>query len=108
MTAAVGAFLAASSAQITITPPMAEFDLQKVHPKEATCADRSPTDEIVVCAPKNMNIWISEADKARFGPKPHRGEFTGPLNTETRLHIAPSQNPMVVTPAAVATFKLHF
>ena len=108
MAAAVAAFFAGSSAQTAVTPKMAEFDLEKVHHKEATCVDRSSTDEIIVCAPKNMNIWISEADKARFAPKPLRGEFAGPLNAETKLHVVPSQNPMVVTPTAVVTLKWHF
>lgn len=106
--ATVAAILAASSGQTIVTPQMAEFDLEKVHHKEATCADRSASDDIIVCAPKNMNIWISEADKARFSPKPLRGEFAGPLNAETKLHVVPSQNPMVATPAAVVTLKWHF
>lgn len=108
MAAAVAAFFAASGAQTTITPRMAEFDLEKVRHKEATCADRSPADEIIVCAPKNMSIWISDADKAKFAPKPLRGEFTGPLNAKTKLHVIQSQNPAVVTPAAVVTLKWRF
>jgi hypothetical protein len=55
-----------------------------------------------------MNIWISEADKASFAPKPLRREFVGPLNAETTLHIIQSPNPMAVTPAAVVSFKWHF
>ena len=106
--AAMAVFFAASDGQTAVTPPMAEFDLEKVHRKEATCADRSPSDEIIVCAPKNMNIWISDADKAKFAPKPLRGEFTGPLNAETKIHIIQSQNPAVVTPAAAVTFKWRF
>ena len=43
--AAVAALFAASGAQTTITPRMVEFDLENVHHKEATCADRSPADE---------------------------------------------------------------
>lgn len=75
--AAVTVFFAASSGQTTITPKMTEFDLEKVHHKVSTCADRSPLDEIIVCAPKNMNIWISEADKARYAPKTNgRAETT--------------------------------
>jgi hypothetical protein len=106
--AVVAASFAASSSQTTITPKMTEFDLQKAHHRDATCADRSPSDEIIVCAPKNMNIWISDADKASFVPKPLRREFVGPLNSETTLHIIQSPNPMAVTPAAVVTFKWHF
>ena len=106
--AVVTAFFAASSGQTTITPKMTEFDLEKVHHKEATCADRGSSDEIIVCAPKNMNIWISAADQAKFAPKPLRGEFTGPLNAETKLHVIQSQNPAIVTPAAVVTLKWRF
>lgn len=106
--AIVTAFFAASGAQTTITPQMAEFDLEKVHHKEKTCPDRSPADEIIVCAPKNMNIWISDADKAKFATKPLSGEFAGPLNAETKLHVIKSQNPAVVTPAAAVTLKWRF
>jgi hypothetical protein len=106
--AVVAAFFAASSGQTTITPKMAEFDLERVHNKDATCADRSPSDEVIVCAPKNMNIWISDADKAKFAPKPLRTEFVGPLNAETTLHVIQSPNPMAVTPAVVVMFKWHF
>lgn len=104
----VAAFFAESSGQTIVTPRMAEFDLKKISRKEATCADRSPSDDIIVCAPKNNNIWISDADKARFASKPLRGEFTGPLNAETKLHVTQSQNPMIATPAAVATLKWRF
>ncbi len=38
----VTAFFAASSGQTAITPKMAEFDLEKVHHKDANCADRNP------------------------------------------------------------------
>lgn len=108
MAAVVAALFEASSGQTTITPKMAEFDLEKVHHKDATCADRSQSDDIIVCAPKNMNIWVSDADKASFAPKPLRREFVGPLNAETTLHIIQSPNPMAVTPAAVVRFKWHF
>ena len=108
MATVVAAFFAASGAQATITPRMADFDLEKVQHKEATCADRSPADDIIVCAPKNMNIWISDALKAKFVPKPLRGEFTGPLNAETKLHVIQSQNPAAVTPAAAVTLKWRF
>jgi hypothetical protein len=106
--AIVTAFFAASSGQTAITPKMAEFDLEKVHHKDATCADRSPSDEVIVCAPKNMNIWISPADKARYAPKPLRGEFTGPLNAETKLHVIQGTSPIAVAPAAAVTFKWKF
>ena len=106
--AAVTAFFAASSGQTTITPKMIEFDLEKVHHKDSTCADRSPLDEIIVCAPKNMNIWISPADEARYAPKPLRGEFTGPLNSETKVHIIQGPSQIVVAPAAAVTFKWRF
>lgn len=106
--AVMAAFFAVSSGQTTITPELTEFDLEKVHHKEASCADRSPSDEIIVCAPKNMSIWISDADKAKFAPKPLRGQFTGPLNAETKLHVIQSQNPAVITPAATVTLKWRF
>lgn len=106
--AVVAAFFAASSGQTTITPKMTEFDLEKVHHKDATCADRSPSDEIIVCAPKNMNIWISPADKARYAAKPIRGEFTGPLNAETKIHVIQSPSPIAISPAAAVTLKWMF
>ena len=106
--AALASVLAASAEQTIVTPKMTEFDLENVHRKKATCADRGSSDDIIVCAPKNMNIWISDADKAKFTPKPLRGEFTGPLNAETKLHVIQSQNPAVVTPAAVVTLKWRF
>ncbi|RXD04762.1 hypothetical protein EQZ23_06255 [Sphingomonas sp. UV9] len=106
--ATVAAFFVSSDGQTTVTPRMAEFDLETVHTKEATCADRSTSDEIIVCAPKNMNIWISDEDKANYAPRPLRGEFAGPLNAETKLHVTQSRNPMVATPAAVATLKWRF
>lgn len=106
--ATIAVFFSASDGQTTVTPRMAEFDLEKVHHKEATCADRSPSDDIIVCAPKNMNIWISDADKAKFVTKPLRGEFTGPLNAETKLHVIQSKNPAVVSPAAAVSLKWRF
>ena len=108
MAAVVAALFAASSGQTTITPKMTDFNLEKVHHKNATCSDRSQSDEVIVCAPKNMNIWVSDADKASFTPKPFRREFVGPLNAETTLDIIQSPNPMAVTPAAVVRFKWHF
>lgn len=104
----VTAFFAASSGQTVITPNITEFDLEKVRHKDATCVDRSPSDDIIVCAPKNMNIWISPADEARYAPKPLRGEFTGPLNSETKVHVIQGPSPIVVTPAAAVTFKWRF
>ena len=106
--AVLAAVLAASGEQTIVTPKMTEFDLENVHRKKATCADRGSSDDIIVCAPKNMNIWIPAADKAKFTPKPLRGEFTGPLDAETTVHVIPSQNPMAVAPAAAVTLKWRF
>lgn len=106
--AVVTASFAALSGQTVITPKMTDFDLEKVHHKDATCVERSPSEEIIVCAPKNMNIWISPADKARYAPKPLRGEFTGPLNAETKVHVIQGSSPIAVAPAAAVTFKWRF
>lgn len=86
--------------------PNITFDLGKVPVHEATCADRNPSDDVVVCAPKNMNFWIP--DVGRFAAKPVRAEFTGPLNAETAIHVIKQETPRGTSPAAAVTMKWHF
>lgn len=98
--------LAASTKSTVLTPPLQNFDLAKLRPRVATCTDRSQSDEIIVCAPKGMDLWI--ADAGRFAEKPIRAAFTGPLNAESSVHVVQHGSPIGVAPAAAVTFKWHF
>ncbi len=97
------AFLAASSGSTIVTPTLFNFDLAKVRPPEPTCIDRGQSDEIIVCAPKGMDIWIS--DLSRFAARPIRAEFTGPLNAEWTVHVIQHGSPIGVAPAAAVKLK---
>ena len=99
-------FLAASPGPTIITPTLVNFDLSKVRPREPSCIDRGQSDEIIVCAPKGMDIWI--ADLGRFAARPIRGKFTGPLNAESTVHVIQHGSPIGVAPAAAVTLKWHF
>ncbi|MEG8017176.1 hypothetical protein [Sphingomonas sp. LR55] len=98
--------IAASAGSHTVVPLALEFDLAKVRPKEVTCADRTGSDDVVVCAPKGMDIWLG--DVRGFVAKPVRAEFTGPLKAETTLHAIQQTSPVATTPAAAVTFKWRF
>ena len=98
--------LAASTKSMVVTPSPLDFDLAKLRPRVATCTDRSQSDEIIVCAPKGMDLWI--ADAGRFAEKPIRAAFTGPLNAESSVHVIQHGSPIGVAPAAAVTFKWHF
>ncbi|MEG3172199.1 hypothetical protein U1708_08230 [Sphingomonas sp. ZB1N12] len=100
------AFFAASPSSTIVTPTLVNFDLAKVRPREPTCIDRGQSDEIIVCAPKGMDIWIS--DTGRFAARPIRAEFTGPLNAESTVHVIQHGSPIGVAPAAAVTLKWHF
>lgn len=88
------------------TPVLGDFDLGKVRPKEATCRDRGQSDEIIVCAPKGMDIWLG--DVRGFAARPVKAEFTGPLNAETSVHVIQGTSPVASTPAAAVTLKWRF
>lgn len=102
----IAAIVAASTSSTITTPTLADFDLAKVRPREPTCADRGQTDEIIVCAPKGMDFWIS--DSGRFAARPIRAEFSGPLNAESTVHVIQHGSPIGVAPAAAVTFKWRF
>lgn len=108
ITTIVAVFFAASSDQTISKSELLDFDLKKVKRKKPTCADRGSSDDVVVCASKNMSVWISAANQLKFAAKPIRGKFVGPLNAETTIHVAKSANPMAAAPAAVATLKWQF
>jgi len=97
---------AGSGGSLIVTPRMAEFDLANVKVKEPTCRDRGQTDDIIVCAPKGMDIWISNAGD--FAGKPFRPESAGPLNSTATVHVIQHDSPMGRSPAAVATLKWKF
>jgi hypothetical protein len=100
------AFLAAAHGSTIVTPTLVNFDLAKVRTREPTCIDRGQSDEIIVCAPKGMDIWIS--DLGRFAARPIRAEFTGPLNAESTVHVIQHGSPIGVAPAAAVTLKWRF
>lgn len=107
MTFAVAAVsLLGSVAPTPIATRVEDFDLAKVQSQKATCAEHDPTDDIVVCAPKNMNFAISGLGK--FPEKPVRATFVGPLNAEATVHAIKTDNPFARTPAAAVTLKWHF
>jgi hypothetical protein len=60
--------LASQTGPMTVVPKVVDFDHAKVRPKEPTCLDRGQSDEIVVCAPKGMDIWLG--DVRGFAAKP--------------------------------------
>ncbi len=101
-----GLIVMMSTAPIIVVPAVTNFDLATVRPKEPTCVDRGQSDDIIVCAPKGMDIWLKDA--GRFAPKPLRAEFTGPLQAETTIHAIQQTSPIATTPAAAVTFKWHF
>ncbi len=85
---------------------MLDFDLAKVRPREPTCADRTPSDDIIVCAPKGMDFWLG--DVRGFEAKPVRAEFAGPLHAETTIHAIQQTSMVATTLAAAVTFKWRF
>ena len=89
-----------------VTPRMTDFDIAKLPATKAGCAERGRSDEIIVCAPKGMDIWI--ADAGRFATKPLRAEFIGPMKAETVVHVVQHATPMGTAPAAVVTLKWRF
>ncbi len=101
-----GLIVMTSMAPIIVVPAVTNFDLATVRPPEPTCVDRGQSDDIIVCAPKGMDIWLKDA--GRFAPKPLRAEFTGPLQAETTIHAIQQTSPIATTPAAAVTFKWHF
>lgn len=102
----VVAFAGASSGPATILPAIKGFDLAKVPVREATCLDAGRPDEIIVCAPKNMDIWL--ANVGGFDTKPFTTGFTGPLNAETIVHVIQHETPVASVPAAAVTMKWRF
>lgn len=100
------AALALQTGPMTVIPDVVNFDLAKVRPKKPTCLDRGQSDEIIVCAPKGMDIWLG--DVSGFATKPLNAEFKGPLNAETAIHVIQHESPVATTPAAAVTFKWHF
>jgi hypothetical protein len=96
----------AATGPSTILPDIEGFDLAKVQAREATCADRAGSDDIIVCAPKNMEIWV--ADGAGLEAKPLRTTFAGPFNAETIVHVIQQASPVASVPAAAVTLKRHF
>ncbi len=100
------ASLASQTGPMTVVPDVVNFDLAKVRPKVPTCLDRGQSDEIIVCAPKGMDIWLG--DVRGFAAKPLDAEFKGPLNAETAIHVIQHQSPVATTPAAAVTFKWRF
>ena len=103
---AIFALLSSPSGQTVVTPRMTDFDLAKVPTRASGCADRRESDEIIVCAPKGMDIWI--ADAGRFAAKPLRAEFIGPMKAETVVHVVQHGSPMGTAPAAAVTLKWRF
>ena len=100
------AALASQTGPATVVPTVVGFDLAKVRPREPTCLDRGQSDEIIVCAPKGMDIWLG--DVSGFAAKPLNAEFKGPLNAETTIHVTQQKSPIATTPAAAVTFKWRF
>ena len=100
------AALALQTGPMTVIPDVVNFDLAKVRPKKPTCLDRGQSDEIIVCAPKGMDIWLG--DLSGFATKPLNAEFKGPLNAETAIHVIQHESPVATTPAAAVTFKWRF
>lgn len=96
----------AASGVPTVLASIEGFDLAKVPVREATCADRAGSDDIIVCAPKNMEIWL--ADSSGFEAKPLRPTFGGPLNAEGMVHVIQHETPVATVPAAAVTLKWHF
>ncbi|MEN2786555.1 hypothetical protein ACFOKI_02365 [Sphingomonas qilianensis] len=106
MIAALVAALAVAGDPAPILAGIEGFDLANVTVREASCADRGQSDDVVVCAPKNMQIWV--ADSSGFEAIPLRASFTGPLNTETVVHVIQHETPVATVPAAAVTLKWHF
>ena len=104
--ALIVAVMAQQTGPMTVVPAVVDFDLAKVHPKAATCLDRGQSDQIIVCAPKGMDIWLGAA--SGFAAKPVRAAFTGPLHADTTFHVIQHESPAATTPAAAVTFKWHF
>ena len=100
------AALASQPGPMTVVPNVVDFDLAKVHPRVPTCLDRGQSDEIIVCAPKGMDIWLG--DVSGFAAKPLNAEFKGPLNAETTVHVIQQKSSVATTPAAAVTFKWRF
>ena len=100
------AALASQTGPATVVPNVVGFDLAEVRPREPTCLDRGQSDEIIVCAPKGMDIWLG--DVSGFAAKPLNAEFKGPLNAETTIHVTQQKSPIATTPAAAVTFKWRF
>jgi len=104
--ALIAAALASQTGSMTVVPKVIDFDLAKVRPREPTCLDRGQSDEIIVCAPKGMDIWLG--DVSGFASKPLNAEFKGPLNAETAIHVIQQKSLIATTPAAAVTFKWRF
>jgi hypothetical protein len=100
------AAMASPAGPATVVPIQVDFDLAKVRSREATCGDPGQSDDIVVCAPKGMDLWLG--DTSRFAVKPLRAAFTGPLNAETTIHVIQHSSPVATTPAAAVTFRWRF
>lgn len=100
------AALVSQTGPTTVVPNVVGFDLAKVRPREPTCLDRGQSDEIIVCAPKGMDIWLG--DVSGFAAKPLNAEFKGPLNAETTIHVIQQKSSIATTPAAAVTFKWRF
>ncbi|RYF20530.1 MAG: hypothetical protein EOO77_07845 [Oxalobacteraceae bacterium] len=100
------AALASQTGPTTVVPNVVDFDLAKMRAKEPNCLDRGQSDEIIVCAPKGMNIWLG--DVSGFAAKPLNAEFKGPLNAKTTIHVIQQKSPIATTPAAAVTFKWRF
>lgn len=90
----------------TLVPPIRHFDLAEIPKHKRTCADRDAGDDIVVCAPKAMAIFVDHPEQ--FVEKPVRPEFVGPLNSTTTLHVIQHGSPAGTAPAAAITFSWHF
>ena len=90
------AALASQTGPLTVVPGVVNFDLAKVRPKVPTCLDRGQSDEIIVCAPKGMDIWLG--DVRGFAAKPLDAEFKGPLNAETAIHVINTRVPSLRRP----------
>jgi len=73
---------------------------------KGTCIDRGQTDDIIVCAPKGMDIWIGNAGD--FAGKPFRPELAGPLNSRATVHVIQQDSLMGRSPAAAVTLKRKF
>lgn len=100
------ALLLSQSSPTLVTPRLVNFDIAKLPTTTTGCAERGESDEIVVCAPKGMDIWI--ADAGRFVPKPLKAEFIGPMKAATAVHVVRHGSPTGGAPAAVVTFKWRF